>query len=78
MLSSKGGGVAKWGGGRESFPICFPLREDGRVGQHEIKTHKAAHNKVRYIVTQMLHIADPFSGVLFLDIKVGYTLWGSP
>ena len=49
----------EWGGGRGSFPICFPLREDGRGGQHESKTQKAAHNKVRYIVTQMLHIAKP-------------------
>ena len=58
MLLSKGG-VAKWGGGRGSFPICFPLREHGRGGQHESKTQKVAHNKVRYIVTQMLHRAEP-------------------
>ena len=65
LLSSGGGGAGSWmwsqngEGVRGSFSICFPLREDGRGGQHESKTQKAAHNKVRYIVTQMLHIAEP-------------------
>ena len=54
--------------GRGCFPICFPLREDGRGGQHESKTQKAAHNKVRYIVTRMLHIAKP----LLMCIVFGY------
>ena len=64
MLLSRGGGARAWmwlqnAEGRGCFPICFPLREDGRGGQHESKTQKAAHNKVRYIVTRMLHIAKP-------------------
>ena len=60
--------VAEWGGGRGSFPICFPLREDGRGGQHESKTQKAAQNKVHCIVTQMLQIVE----VLLRCIVFGY------
>ena len=47
------------GRGGRAFSNLFPLREYGRAGQHESKTQKAAHNKVRHIVTHMLHIAEP-------------------
>ena len=51
--------VEEWGGGRGSSPIFFPLPEDGRGGPNESKTQKTTHNKVRYIVTRMLHLAKP-------------------